>query len=150
MDIHFPSSSHQSGSLNTTALAWANRFLVKSCKQRLSLLLPPVLPPFILVPWAGTSEGALEVWKEVQQLADAFVASFPTETKLFLAGLWTLAEMWEQSWNQALQVAEGHQILRDEDRPAIYEVDRAWAVIVRGYLEPEGYRMSAQSVARLL
>jgi hypothetical protein len=136
--------------LNTTALAWANRFLVKSCKQRLSLLLPPVLPPFILVPWAGTSEGALEVWKEVQQLADAFVASFPTETKLFLAGLWTLAEMWEQSWNQALQVAENHKILRDEDRPAIYEVDRAWAIVVRGYLEPEGYRMSALSVARLL
>jgi len=150
MDIHFPLSSHQTGKFETTALIWANRFLLKSCKRRLSILLPPVLPPYILVPWAGTSECALAVWQEVLQLADAFVASFPDETRLFIGGLWSLAQTWETAWDQALQVAENHQVLTDKDRPGIYEVDRAWATVVREYLEPIGYRMSAKSMARLL
>ena len=146
----FPTKRHQPWQLERTACVWLNHYLKRDCQQRLDLTLSLDVLRHFCVPWEGVSERMLAVWEEVRRVADAFAEQFPDSAKYLRRRLWRLSEKWEGNWNQTVALASQTNELTAEDWAAINRVDRVWSSLVRVYLEPFGYRRTAESVARLL
>jgi hypothetical protein len=150
LDIRFPEAWHKSGNLRGTVTFWAQEFLRFGRDRRLFIALPPRLNPNVFLPIVSAADTAMRFWQEVHLLMTALGAEHPESASRIRIQLWDLARDWEIQWNRAIAVTEEHEDTYAASRELIYAADCAWAHIVREHLEPCGYRMEPNSIARLL
>ena len=148
--LDFPWWLHQAGTLDQTVLGWVKHFLAEGRQRRLFMSPPPYVRPPILLPLTVGAENGRIFWEEAQLVIDALATAHPTAVPKIRQQLWELAALWEEHWNAVLAMAAEHSPEGPEAWASVYAVDRAWSQVVKTYLGPEGYVMSAASIARLL
>lgn len=147
--IRFPSGMHCQGRLEGTATSWARRFLRARWRHELvSLLRLQKLD--LALPLTVTTEIPRQSWAEIHAVANALQTEFPASMPQFRASLWLTINDWERGWNRAVAKVQEERGFTDEDANSIALMDRQWAMVVREHLEPHGYMMTPDSIARLL
>lgn len=58
--------------------------------------------------------------------------------------------MWEKYWNMTIAHTAKKSKVSPEDWRAIHEAERAWAEVVKEFLEQHGFVLQPETVARLL
>lgn len=146
-DIHCFHHPRLSLSLEPIVLFWMKRFLQEGWNHRLRVALPCVQGWPIILPLTAATDVVCEFWKEAMILLDALEAVHSPWMSRLRCVVWKLAQDWEQGWNETLEHSKD---ISSEDWMAVSAVDRAWHAVVRSHLEPYGYKMSPNVIARLL
>ena len=148
VDFRCPVAWRQQGSFESIRRLWVTHFLEEADHLLFKAPLPLSERPSLTFPLTDIAADATMFWVAAGSVAEAmFAADRPPEPEL-LAKLMRLSHQWERAWNNLLTR------VRDEDLVDRWgwlpKCDQAWADLVKTQLEPQGYIMQSESLARLL
>ncbi len=86
-------------------------------------------------------------WRTIDVVSEALLTE-PSEEAWLWPKVAHLSRRWEQQWCSVLRATE--ESLTGETGRQVRRCDDAWLAVVRKYLQPHGYEMRTESLARLL
>jgi hypothetical protein len=148
LHVRFPVLWLNAGDLARTFVFWINRLVAS-----LSISTPPSLAitrPRLALPIGEMASRARQEWGWIGVIWNSIKTEYPQALAPLDYLLWETSHAWELRWGLTLRDAEQMNDISLPERFEVERCDRVWVGLIREYLEPHGYAMLPDTVARLL